>query len=152
MPNTQSPITTSYRICKSVNKEHLNGVITLVDFGNKKGMAFVYVSELRPKIQNPVWHVSAEFIEYDETTEDWKTCFPHKRFNGNEQMWYFSEISKREEGPPMNPSDGLGDNGKNYTKYIKYDFVDKGDTPWEQRVHSVQGNGTGTGGNGEIGE
>lgn len=147
MSNTKSPKTASYRICRTINKEHLNGVITLIDFGNKKGIALVYVSESRPGFENPVWHVSSEFIEYDETNKVWKTRFPHSRYNGDQQDWCFEKITCREEGKPSNISNNGGDNGKNYQNYINYYL--------ESHKKSIkvmlQGNGTGTGGNGETG-
>jgi hypothetical protein len=147
MSNTKSPETTSYRICKTINKEHLNGVITLIDFGNNKGIAVVYVSESRPKIDNPVWHVSTEFIEYDEMNKVWKTCFPHVRYNDEKQNWTFEKISCREEGPPHSPDEDYPDNGEVYKNYIKYSFTWSGEKSKGVEKESFQGEGTGTGGN-----
>lgn len=149
MTNTNSPKTMSYRICRTSDKEQLNGVISLIDFEDGTGIAVVYVSETRESGQEPVWHVSSELIEYSKENDIWFTPKPHIRFNGEKQNWGFAKIKNRKEGPPADISDGGGDNGKNYEHYIKYDFTDaKGMTS----MRLFEGNGTGTAGNGETGQ
>lgn len=147
MPNTKSPKTTSYRICKTDNKNHLNGIIILTDFEDNTGLAVVYVSELRPRIKNTVWHVSAEFIEYDKTHQVWKTCFPHNRYNEEKQEWIFKVISSREAGPPNSPSKDYPDNGEHYEKYIEYKFINIVAKNGDVEKADLQGEGTGTAGN-----
>lgn len=149
---TASPNATSYRICRTENKEHLNGVITLIDFGDNTGIAVVYVSESRSEEPDPVWHVSTEFIVGNSTNNHWHTRQPHTRHNGDKQHWYFKKITSRNDGPPrVIDSDG-GDNGKHYTTYIKYDLFSVGEEPWSIKKREKQGDGTGTGGNGETGD
>ncbi|GAA4817366.1 hypothetical protein GCM10011365_13100 [Marinicella pacifica] len=141
MSNTQSPKTMSYRICRTDNIKHLNGVITLVDFEDGTGIASVYVSETRGK--NPVWHVSAELIEYSQADKHWFTPEPHERFNHEKQMWYFAELNNGER-PSNNIGENGGDNGQKYNHYIRYDFRSINSiTPKE----AFQEDGTGTGGN-----
>jgi hypothetical protein len=94
---TKSPKTTSYRIFRTDNKHHFNGVITLIDFEDNTGIAVVYVSEPREGHAKPVWHVSSELIEYSKKTKEWRTREPHKRENGDLQDWSFTKnfIKKR---------------------------------------------------------
>ncbi len=150
MSNLKSLKTTSYQICRTDNKDHLNGFIFLIDFDNGIGMAVVYVSEKGRSDNKLVWHAATELI-VSSGQDEWHTMTPHIRRNEQgkdvEQDWVFKKINGRQE-VPCNEGE-CHDNNKNYGSYISYSL--KSRCP-DNRVCALQGDGTGTGGNGDIGK
>lgn len=147
MSNTKSPKTRSYRIFRTSNKNHFNGVITLIDFEDNTGLALVYVSEPRPGHDKPVWHVSSEMIEYSQATKEWRTCKPHERQNSNLQDWCFKKILRRTDGLPENLGNDGEDNGVHYDQYITYQFTSASEKNKGTEKRNLQEEDTGTGGN-----
>lgn len=140
----ESPKTKSYRICKTNTATHLNGVITLVDFGDQTGLASVYVSECKNGSKKPQWHICSEHVTFNEVEKVWKTSEPHTDNYGNRRDWYFVPIN--------NINEGIGNlcNGRNnYASYIIYDIVNEGEEPWQINTKSINDHETGTGGNGD---
>jgi|GEM_PF-5662664 len=148
MSNTKSPVTTSYRICRTTEKKHLNGVITLIDLdkSDNTGIAVVYVKEERNGKLD--WYVSAEVIVSTHNKIHWHALKPHIRHNGVKQNWEFTKIQEGENVPMINIGNSGGDNGKNYTTYIEYKLESLGGNSGSS---DKQNDGTGTAGNGETG-
>ncbi len=130
-------VANTYEICNTSNPNHLNGFITIIDYGDNTGKAIVSVKEERT-IKNDedkdqkyiVEHSSIEDIYCQRGV--WQTKSPHhERYNKKRQIWSFNTIDRR-TGYAI-------DNYRDYKNYILYTFTPVGVFP--------QGNGTGSGGN-----
>jgi hypothetical protein len=133
---------TIYEICKTNIKNHLNGTITIFNIDDTNGVAIVNVKEDRYGSDDPVKHFSSELITYEN--EVWRTIEPHDSISAGKQHWYFKMINNIDEGPG-----NIYNDTSTYSSYIKYHFLAPDRIPFPEDEPILEGDGTGTGGNGQ---